>query len=297
MFNFLLRPYVPGFRVKTQKDVPGFNIGENDGAPLETGTRPYLDEVQTQTPPIVTSFILGSDGLTQSAPPIGFAGIRVEPQDDVPGLNLNESGGPRQRVPWFDEMRPGSATSEYPDTLELEALPREGGEPVQVTPPQLPEWLVALPSMPLPRLSTAFDPRTGQRIAPYAPLIRPLSAYQPTDQSVRTTAGTPGDDTGSLPAPGSVETPSDEAWPVPDMPEWSPADINPLSNPPSSQEAAWNAWLQPLKQGQPPTQVGRDQSPRSIGCRNRTSADERPSDAVAQSCGRLQLCPDQGRQC
>jgi hypothetical protein len=254
MFNLFFRPYVPGFRVKAQKDVPGFNIGENDGAPL--------------TPPIVTSFTLGSDGLTQSAPPIGFAGIRVEPQDDVPGFNLNESGVPRQWAPRFDGMRPGSATSEYPDTLEPEALPRDVGEPVQVTPPQLPEWLVALLSMPLPRLSTAFDPRTGQRIAPYAPLIRPLSAYQPTDQRVPTTAGTPVDDAGSLPDPGSVETPSDDVWPVPDMPEWWPADINPRSdsataqnsNPPSSQEAAWNAWLQPLK-GQPSTQVGRDQSP------------------------------------
>ena len=58
MFNFLLRPYLPGFRVKAQDDVPGFNIGENDQAPLEAGPRPYLDEVQTQTPPIVTSFLL-----------------------------------------------------------------------------------------------------------------------------------------------------------------------------------------------------------------------------------------------
>jgi len=122
--------------------------------------------------------------------------------------------------------------------------------------------------MPLPRLSTAFDPRTSQRIAPYAPLIRPLSAYQPTDQRVPTTAGTPVDDAGSLPDPGSVETPSDDVWPVPDMPDRWPADINPRSdsataqnpNPPSSQEAAGNAWLQPLKEGQPSTQVGRDQS-------------------------------------
>jgi hypothetical protein len=262
MFNLFLRPYVPGFRVKAQKDVPGFNIGENDGSPLEAGTRPYLGEVQTQTPPLVTSFTLGSDGLTQSAPPIGFAGIR----DDVPGFNLNESGVSRQRVPWFDGMRPGSATSEYPDTPEPEPPPQDAGEPVQVTPPQLPEWLVALLSMPLPRLPTGFDPRTSQRIAPYAPLIRPLRAYQPTDQRVPTTAGTPVDDAGSLLDPGSVETSSDEGWPASDMPERWPADINPRSdiatpqnpNPPSSQEAAWNAWLQPLK-SQPSTQVGRDQ--------------------------------------
>jgi hypothetical protein len=268
MFNLFLHPYIPGFRVKAQKDVPGFNIGENDGPSLEAGTRPSLDEVQTQTPPLVTTFTLGSDGLTQSAPPNGFAGIR----DGVPGFNLNESGVPRQQVPWFDGMRPGSATSEYPDTLEPEPLPRDAGEPVQVTPPQLPEWLVALLGMPLPRLSTAFDPRTGQRIAPYAPLIRPLGAYQPTDQRVPTTAGTPVDDAGSLPDPGSIEISSDEGWPVSDMPEQWRADINPRSdiataqnsNPPSSQQAPWNAWLQPLK-GQPSAQVGRDQSPGPSG--------------------------------
>jgi hypothetical protein len=267
MFNLFLHQYLPGFRVKAQDDVPGLNIGENDGALLETGTRPYLDEAQTQTPPIVTSFTLGPDGLAQSPPPIGFAGIRVKPQDDVPGFNLDESGVPRQRVPWFDGMRPGSATSEYPDTADPEALPRAVGEPIQATPPQLPEWLVALLSMPLPRLSTAFDPRTGQRIVPYASPIRPLSAYQPTDQSVRTTSGTPVDDASSLPDPGSVEMPSDEVWPAPDMPEWWPADINPRSgiataqnpNPPSSPEAAWNAWFRPLKEGQPSAQVGRAQ--------------------------------------
>jgi hypothetical protein len=272
MFNLFLRPYVPGFRVKAQKDVPGFNIGENDGAPLETGTRPYLDEVQTQTPPIVTSFTLGSDGLTQPAPPIGFAGIRVEPQDDVPGFNLNESGVPRQRMPWFDGMRPSSATAEYPDILEPEALPRDAGEPVQVTPPQLPEWPVARLSTPLPRLSIAFDPRTGQRIVPYARLIRPLSSYQTTDQRGRAMEGTPVDDASSLPDPGSVETPSDEVWPAPDMLGRWPG-IDPRagiataqnSNPPSSQEAAWNAWPQPLKEGQPSTQVGRDQSPGPSG--------------------------------
>jgi hypothetical protein len=29
MFNFLFRPYVPGFRVRLQDDVPGFDIDEN----------------------------------------------------------------------------------------------------------------------------------------------------------------------------------------------------------------------------------------------------------------------------
>jgi hypothetical protein len=266
MFHLFFRPYVPGFRVKAQEDVPGFNIGESDEAPLEAGTRPYLDEAQTQTPPLVTTFTLGSDGLTQSAPPNGFDGIR----DDVPGFNLNESGVARQPVPWFDAMPPGAATSVYPDTLEPQALPRDAGESVQVTPPQLPEWLGALLRMSLPRLSTAFDPRTSQRIVPYAPPIRPFSASRPTDQRVPT----PVDDAGSLPDPGSVETPSDEGWPASDMPEWWPADINPRSdiataqnsNPPSSQEASWNASLQPLK-SQSSTQVGRDQgsSPSGAG--------------------------------
>jgi hypothetical protein len=240
--QFLSSAVLPGFRVKAQDDVPGFNIGGNDGAPLATGTRPYLDEVQTQTPPIVTSFSLGSDGFTQSAPPIGFAGIRIESQSDIPGFNLNESGVPRQRVPWFDGMHPSSATSEYPDIFEPEALPRDAGEPVQVTPPQLPEWPVARLSTPLPRLSTAFDPRTGQRIVPYAPLIRPLSAYQTTDQSGPAMEGTPADGASSLPDPGAVETPTDEVWPAPDMlGQWPDIDSRSgiataqNSNPPSYQ--------------------------------------------------------------
>ena len=211
MFNLFLRPYLPGFRVKAQKGVPGFNIGENDEAPLEAGTRPYRDEVQTQTPPIVTSFTLGSDGLTNRLRRSALPAFAANPRMTYRGSNRNESGVPRQRVPWFDGMRPGSATSEYPDTPEPELPPQDAGEPVQVTPPQLPEWLVAPLSIPLPGLSTTFDPRTIQRISPYAPLIRPLSAYQPTDQRVPT----PVDDAGSLPDPDSVETPSDELWPVP----------------------------------------------------------------------------------
>src|SRR5258707_15885651 len=92
MFNLFFRPYVPGFRVRPQEDVPGFNIDENDGLVPGAGTLRYLDGAQTQTPPAITSFTLGPGGLAQSAPSIDLAGIGVGPQHDVPGFNLDESG-------------------------------------------------------------------------------------------------------------------------------------------------------------------------------------------------------------
>ena len=202
---------------------------------------PYLDGTQAQTAPSTTSFT--QDPL-------------------IPGFNLDESGMPRRETRWFDGMV---------------ASPTGVEEPVGTTLPQLPEWLINLLTMPLPRLSTAFDPRTGRRIVAYSPLIRPLSAYQTTDESVRPTAGRPvdNDDASSLPSPGSIETPDDEEWPASDMPEWRPAVTNPRSsiavtqnsNLPSTEEAAWNAWLQPLKEAQPSISVGSTQRHGPSGAR------------------------------
>jgi len=60
MFNLFLRPYAPGFsRQSTEGRTWLQHRRKNDGSPMEAGTRPYLDEVQTQTPPIVTPFTLG----------------------------------------------------------------------------------------------------------------------------------------------------------------------------------------------------------------------------------------------
>ena len=67
MFKFFIRPYVPGFRVRPQEDVPGFNIDENDAA-------------QTQTPPAMTSFTLDPDGFARSPTPLASPLLRNRPR-------------------------------------------------------------------------------------------------------------------------------------------------------------------------------------------------------------------------
>src|SRR5262249_19255916 len=120
--------------------------------------------------------------------------------------------------------------------------------------PQLPNWLSTLLTMPLPQVSTAIDPRTGQRIVPYAPLISPVTtASNSRLNSLRNDVGL-------------VEMPKSAQWPTSDMPERS-ANINPRASvafaqnfsPRSNQEPTWNAQLQLLKTGQPNAQVGRAQ--------------------------------------
>ncbi len=149
MFNLFLRPYIPGFRLKPQDGGPGFDVDENGGLLAATETPRYLAGAQTQTPRPITSFTRGPD---------------------VPGSDFIESVVPSQETTWSDGIL---------------APPPGVDDPVVPTPSQLPEWLYALLTMPLPQSSAAFDPRTGQRIAPYAPLIGPVRAYQKTRTCAR----------------------------------------------------------------------------------------------------------------
>ena len=99
-------------------------------------------------------------------------GFRVDPQDDdrrgqIPGFNVKENGPTGQ-----DESGPGSdQTPTWPGIGSPASGP---GGFAQSAPYELPEWLSNLLAMPLPTVPDAFDPRTGQRIVPYAPLIRPV---------------------------------------------------------------------------------------------------------------------------
>jgi hypothetical protein len=245
MFNFFFRPYLPGFRVRPQDDVPGFNVDENDAA-------------QTQTSPPITSFTLGPDGLAQSAPPIGLAGIRLGPWDDVPRFNLNESGAPGQETTWSTQMPPESATSQYPDAAQPLTLPRGMEHPVETTPPRLPDWLYKLVTMPLPEVSTAVDPRTGQRIVPYAPLVSPIRAYQMTDENVRARASLPTYDGGisSFPDMRLFEAPRADSWPSSGIPRHPTSVLPTLSVRPSAESNfiltnAGDARMQPAQQQTP----------------------------------------------
>src|SRR5262249_31948777 len=147
--------------------------------------------------------------------------------------------------------------SEYQDTEQPEPLPGSVEDPVQLTPPQLPNWLHTLPTTPPPRLPTAFDPRIGQRILPDAPLPSQLGPDQMSVQTVRKTADSPpyrGNVT-SLPWTALIQTPSSHQFPPPPgMPKW-PTLITPHSPqvtaqyPGSAQQTRWDGRLQPPQKG------------------------------------------------
>ena len=224
MFSRYFRPFVPGFRVRPQNDLPGFNLDESsspragawrDAMPLPLGmqARHYPDATQALAQQILRSSAPSPQLFTQSTPPIGLAGFRATTQDDVPGFKLrledtvpgfnlieNESGGQRQETTWSDGTLP-----EF----------------------RLPAWLYKLLTMPVPQLSTAFDPQTGRRIVPYAPLINADETYPTTGQNEHMTGSTHAyiDGMSAPPDPSSVAAPSAEEWPSPDADEWPSSDV------------------------------------------------------------------------
>lgn len=142
MFNLFWRPYVPGFRVRPQEDVPGFNIDENglprrssawsDGMLLDAVTQRYPDVSQTEMPYSMSVPTPGPEGMVQSAPSIGLAGFRASPQDDVPGFNVE----PADDVPGFDL---DDDVEEQETIWSSQTSPPDAEEPVQPIPPRFPE--------------------------------------------------------------------------------------------------------------------------------------------------------------
>ena len=160
--------------------------------------------------------------------PTGVPGFRVRPQDDVPGFDIDENGLPRRERPWSDGMRPGSAAPQYPDLAQA-MMPTPGpDDSAQPAPPQPPDWLYKLLTMPLPPLPSPFPPRSGGGPAPYGTLFNPVRSYPTTDQNVRAMgdarAYVPG--ITPPPAPSAVEGPDAEQWPSLDAPK-PPADTDP----------------------------------------------------------------------
>ena len=102
-----------------------------------------------------------------------------------------------------------------------------------------------------------IDLKTGRRIVPYEPLINWTRPYPTVDQDVRGTRcrGSHGPEIGAMPGPSSLEAPAIRQWAPPAPPE-RPADIGiPRADPPHQmvQEARWNSWPLPLKDGQTDT--------------------------------------------
>ena len=130
----------------------------------------------------------------------------------------------------------------------------------QLIPPQLSEWLYKLVTMPVPQLSTAFDPQTGRRIVPYEPLIGPIRSYLRTDETSRGTEDiNPSvEGTSRLPDLKSAEPPTAEQRPSSDTPAW-PTDIVTgahATTGPTPEVMIGNAWPQPPMDGWPYAETG-----------------------------------------
>lgn len=195
-------------------------------------------------------------------------GFRMTLRDFVPGFNLDENGAPRLEANWSGGM-PAGSTPQYANFAQTPASQIVGlftpnsGSFVQSEPPTLPDWLYKLVTMPLPKMATVLDPRTGRRIVPFTPLIN-RAAFNPTeDQNVPETRDTGVDVSEPTlpPASGPVETKPTEERPPLD----TAADINAPTGgavaqkanvPPAATETMWNAGFQPLSGREPYPQAG-----------------------------------------
>jgi hypothetical protein len=282
MFNFSLSPYARWLLDRSQGDAPDFNFDKSEVPPGNgnfTGGMPAaLPAPQYPIWPRALGSTLGSQAPLTSAPPGSTPGLWVTPRDTLPsfrvspedepiGFNFNENDNSRREGTWPDEMSPGGVTPEDPDIAQTFSLPPGVEDPAEPFPSGIPDWRYKLPTTPLPPLSTT-DPRTGQRIVPYGPLVNPVGSYQGTDLNAPTAGNVPTYLGGinSLPDLRSVEARRAEQWPFSNTSN-RPADINVRTsaataqntNPQSAaRESTWNNRLQPLTASQPYAEVNGD---------------------------------------
>ncbi|MBI2736881.1 MAG: hypothetical protein HYX38_10095 [Rhodospirillales bacterium] len=241
MFNYLFHPYLRWLRDRSESDRPDFDIDRN-GSPSQTLVQP---PVNFPTPE--------SNLLSESAPPTGLMveqpnevpGFRVGLSAEVPGFNLNENDLPHPETTWPDRLEtPLPAPS---DTAQTLALPPGVEEPNPPT-PQLPDWLRNVLAMPVPQLSTAFDPQTGRRIVPYEALVNWTRPYPSVDENMRGAgaAGAYAPEIAAMLGRSSLEAPAIKQW-APSVPPARLADIDAHADSPPSTvpEARWNSWPQP----------------------------------------------------
>jgi hypothetical protein len=281
MFNFSLSPYARWLLDRSQGDAPDFNFDEGEVPPGNgnfTGGMPAaLPAPQYPGWPRAPGSTLGSQAPLTSAPPGSTPGLwitprdtlpsfRVSPEDEPIGFNFNENASSPREGTWPADMSPGGVTPEDADAQTF-SLPPGVENPTEPSPSGIPDWRYKLPTTPLPPLSTT-DPRTGQRIVPYRPLVSPVGSYQGTDQNAPS-AGNVSTYLGginSLPDLKPVDARRAEQWPFFNTFD-RPADINVRTsaataqntNPQSAvREAAWNNRLQSLTVSQPYAQVNGD---------------------------------------
>jgi hypothetical protein len=255
MFSRYFRPFVPGFRVRSQNDVPGFNVDENsspragawrDARSLGAQAQSYPDAAQALAQQILRFSTSSPQLFAQSTPPIGLAGFRATTQDDVPGFKLR-----------LEDAMPGFNLIENESGLQRQETTRSDGTRPESRPPA---WLYKLLTMPVPQLSTAFDPQTGQRIVPYAPLINAGGTYPTTHENEHMAGSTRAyvDETSAPPDLSSVSAPSTEVWPSTDADEWPTSDTEEL---PSSDAEQWPSSDTEVQSQAPGTAPARAPSP------------------------------------
>lgn len=244
MFN-LFHPYLRWLRDRSESDRPDFNI-VRDGSPSQNLVHPPVNFPVPESNVLLRSAQPTDVGSFLAEQPNDVPGFRVGQGDKAPGFNLNEDDLPE--TTWPDVERPLPESS---DTAQTLPLPPGVEEPEPPT-PQLPEWLRNVLAMPVPHLSTAFDPQTGRRIVPYEPLVNWTRPYPSVDQNVRGPDAVEayGPAIGAMPSPSPLETPAVKQ-PTLVVPLERRADIDARPNPASQTVQETSSWPQLLNDGQP----------------------------------------------
>jgi hypothetical protein len=185
MFNVFSQTGVPGFRVRAEDDVPGFNVDENglpqrdDTSSDGTSLSPSSTSPQQVTPVNCTTVNGSLDCLSPGG--VSFSGVKASPgfperldsnTEDKHAYSVPD--GPYQdsartmRQDVINLPTPGPATLVRPATPE--------GTLNEATP----EWLYNLMTTPLPMGSLGSRP-----IVPYGKMISPVRSYLTTDQNGR----------------------------------------------------------------------------------------------------------------
>lgn len=257
MSNYFFHPYLRWLQYRSQGNGAGFDL-DQDRLPSQTAAQSTVNFSAPE-----------SEAWFPPAPPIGLAGFMPEQpteipgfragvRDDVPSFNLNETDLPRPQETWPYGMV--TSAPEYPDIAQNWTLPPGVEDPDPPAPPPLSGWLHNLSAMPVPRLSTAFDPQTGRRVVPHAPLTNWTRPYPPVDQNVRGTGKAPS--IGGI-SPWSAKASESEQGPFSDMLARL-ARINASSGATDAQQAnpqltpkAESAWPQSRTNAWPYAQVRR----------------------------------------
>lgn len=242
MFNYLFHPYLRWLRGRSESSGPDFGLDRYGLLPqllarhIPNFAAPEAEALLPSAPsPDLTNFLV--------EPPNDMPGFRVEQRnDDVPGFSLNEKDVPPPESP--SPAGIDTAAPDPSDTAETSTVP-PGVEAPDPT-PQIPDWLNNVLTMPVPRLSTAFDPKTGRRIVPYEPLINWTRPYPTVHQDAHGTdsVGASGTEMGGMPGPPSLEALAARQWAPPALPE-RPADTSTHPDRPTMRETRWNSWSQP----------------------------------------------------